>query len=337
MMRGLTVGLAAALVALAAPERAAAATCVEMATEYNRLAADYNDLVSRQMRSPGQCEFIRKQLPLLRRMIELTRLVKSCPGLSANSGDELLSAALKGSERELDACQTAERRTPAAPRPQDQIVEAPRSQPAAPPVTAPAASLERVGAQPAEATPSRLVFGWPISPTEMFYLIGAGLMFVIGAWAALKPRREFAHSMAGSPGGNGTRFASATTMIRRRDKALSAVTARVSDLDRASVTVSRHPVSLVPLDGGPGLTIDRQQLEVGPLQIGRTATSDIILTDEYVSARHARMWIDDRGLLMIEDLGSTNGTYRGRDRIARARLRRGDVVSFGKLSYRVHY
>jgi hypothetical protein len=51
-----------------------------------------------------------------------------------------------------------------------------------------------------------------------------------------------------------------------------------------------------------------------PITIGRADDSTLVLTDDYVSTRHARLVPrDDQWVL--EDLGSTNGTYLGRQRV----------------------
>ena len=52
-----------------------------------------------------------------------------------------------------------------------------------------------------------------------------------------------------------------------------------------------------------------------PITIGRADDSTLVLTDDYVSTRHARLVPrDDQWVL--EDLGSTNGTYLGRARVS---------------------
>jgi len=54
-----------------------------------------------------------------------------------------------------------------------------------------------------------------------------------------------------------------------------------------------------------------------PITIGRAGDSTLVLTDDYVSTRHARLVPrDDQWVL--EDLGSTNGTYLGRQRVTDA-------------------
>ena len=65
--------------------------------------------------------------------------------------------------------------------------------------------------------------------------------------------------------------------------------------------------------------------------IGRADKCSLVLDDTYVSQVHARIYPKDGGRLMVEDLGSTNGTYLNRRRItAPAELQRGDQVKIGK-------
>ncbi|HEX2196010.1 MAG TPA: FHA domain-containing protein [Actinomycetota bacterium] len=69
----------------------------------------------------------------------------------------------------------------------------------------------------------------------------------------------------------------------------------------------------------------------GELTIGRSDQCNVkVEGDTYVSSVHARIYARD-GSYMVEDLGSTNGTYLNRRRItAPAELQRGDRVKVGK-------
>jgi pSer/pThr/pTyr-binding forkhead associated (FHA) protein len=50
------------------------------------------------------------------------------------------------------------------------------------------------------------------------------------------------------------------------------------------------------------------------IQIGRSPDSTLVLEDDYASTNHARVY-QMNGVWILEDLGSTNGTYVGRARI----------------------
>ena len=53
-----------------------------------------------------------------------------------------------------------------------------------------------------------------------------------------------------------------------------------------------------------------------PVTLGRADDSTLVLTDDYASSRHARLVPGD-GTWMVEDLGSTNGTYLGGAKVVR--------------------
>ncbi len=50
--------------------------------------------------------------------------------------------------------------------------------------------------------------------------------------------------------------------------------------------------------------------------LGRADDSTLVLTDDYASNKHARLVLGD-GTWLVEDLGSTNGTYLGPDKVVR--------------------
>jgi FHA domain len=55
-------------------------------------------------------------------------------------------------------------------------------------------------------------------------------------------------------------------------------------------------------------------LSDAPITIGRAADSTIVLDDDYASSHHARVYPRD-GIWLVEDLGSTNGTYLDRRKV----------------------
>ncbi|MCL4871467.1 MAG: FHA domain-containing protein [Anaerolineae bacterium] len=67
-----------------------------------------------------------------------------------------------------------------------------------------------------------------------------------------------------------------------------------------------------------------------PITLGREAINDVVLADPEISRRHARIFYQDETFL-LEDLGSTNGTFiNGRRVYAPTILQDEDVVEFGE-------
>ena len=50
------------------------------------------------------------------------------------------------------------------------------------------------------------------------------------------------------------------------------------------------------------------------ITIGRATDATLVLSDDYASSRHARLFPQD-GQWVVEDLGSTNGTYLDRQKV----------------------
>jgi pSer/pThr/pTyr-binding forkhead associated (FHA) protein len=73
----------------------------------------------------------------------------------------------------------------------------------------------------------------------------------------------------------------------------------------------------------------------GVIMIGRSADCQLILDDDYVSTRHARVVATPNGIY-VEDLGSTNGTYVNGQRItAPTTITLVDSVRIGKTVMRL--
>jgi hypothetical protein len=62
--------------------------------------------------------------------------------------------------------------------------------------------------------------------------------------------------------------------------------------------------------------------------VGRSSDLDMVLVEDMVSRRHARITVSDQAIV-IEDLGSTNGTFVNGEKISRASLKEGDRVLIG--------
>lgn len=66
--------------------------------------------------------------------------------------------------------------------------------------------------------------------------------------------------------------------------------------------------------------------------IGRGADADLTLEDPRISRRHARITTNSKGVPVLEDLGSSNGTFVNGSRIQRQELKEGDTLQFGSAA-----
>lgn len=88
---------------------------------------------------------------------------------------------------------------------------------------------------------------------------------------------------------------------------------------------------LFPIDhAGP-----RVPLAAAEVRLGRDTTCDVVIPDLTVSRRHARLAWDGPDMI-LEDLGSSGGTYLNGARVERAVVRTGDVIRLGpRVEYRL--
>ncbi|HEU5391580.1 MAG TPA: FHA domain-containing protein [Streptosporangiaceae bacterium] len=104
---------------------------------------------------------------------------------------------------------------------------------------------------------------------------------------------------------------SATT---RRGKARQAQAPRPGRPSRAPRPGRGSPRILVVTAGAlKGTSIDLAQQQI---TLGRANDATLVLNDDYASSRHARIFPQD-GQWIVEDLGSTNGTYLDRQKVTR--------------------
>jgi pSer/pThr/pTyr-binding forkhead associated (FHA) protein len=88
---------------------------------------------------------------------------------------------------------------------------------------------------------------------------------------------------------------------------------------------------LIPLDGGPPIDILKDLTLVG-----RKEDADMRLDHKSVSKMHSVLVKTD-GLLLLRDLGSTNGTRVNGQRVRRAALLPNDQVAFASFKFRVAF
>jgi pSer/pThr/pTyr-binding forkhead associated (FHA) protein len=71
------------------------------------------------------------------------------------------------------------------------------------------------------------------------------------------------------------------------------------------------------------------------IKVGRRVDNDLVLEDSSVSGYHALVVPMETGRLLVQDLGSTNGTFIDGASVTCQEAGVGAIVSFGKTSYQV--
>lgn len=100
----------------------------------------------------------------------------------------------------------------------------------------------------------------------------------------------------------------------------------VKDLVTSSTRVKANFVVLAGVDIGRKYPLNKNSL-----QIGRNESCDIFIDDEDVSRNHARIEIKE-DLILLEDLGSTNGTLVNGKEIKTCVLKDGDRIQIGNTT-----
>jgi adenylate cyclase len=90
------------------------------------------------------------------------------------------------------------------------------------------------------------------------------------------------------------------------------------------------PFKLMSTDGSQTFELRSGAL----LIVGRAPASDIPVIDPTISRRHAEVESTDDAVI-VRDLGSSNGTFLNGTRIDEAEVSPGDVVTFGKVGFRL--
>jgi pSer/pThr/pTyr-binding forkhead associated (FHA) protein len=149
-------------------------------------------------------------------------------------------------------------------------------------------------------------------------------IFVLGAISVI--RSDMFGARVETAGANGSR--------RERRTAQQAQKQAQKQAAKARKPARGTPGQVVVRDGpnaGQRVPVDAA-LDGTPLLIGRGPDAAIRLDDDYVSTRHARIGVSG-DTWYVEDLGSTNGTYIGTQRLTQATaIQLGTQVRIGKTT-----
>lgn len=127
-----------------------------------------------------------------------------------------------------------------------------------------------------------------------------------------------------------------TRVVRRRTApaaaaAAPATTGKAAKAPKPTRSQRKAPTTLTVTEGA--LTGTSVALGDNGVLLGRNPECTLVLDDDYSSGRHARLYRGPEGWL-VEDLGSTNGTYLNEQRLSTSRLvKAGDAVRIGKTVF----
>ncbi len=105
---------------------------------------------------------------------------------------------------------------------------------------------------------------------------------------------------------------------------------------RSAPVTTGAGLHLEVVDGGQtGLTPGQRLPLKSPLTIGRSASNNLTLDDDWISGRHLRLR-QRNGTWIVEDVGSTNGSrVNGQPLTGATRVRPGDVLDLGRVKLKL--
>jgi pSer/pThr/pTyr-binding forkhead associated (FHA) protein len=91
------------------------------------------------------------------------------------------------------------------------------------------------------------------------------------------------------------------------------------------------PAQLISIGNGPSITLDKPII-----LLGRQEECDVVLESRKVSRKHC-CFAHVGNIILIRDLGSTNGISVNGKRVSASELNQGDMVSIGGHSFEVRW
>lgn len=152
-------------------------------------------------------------------------------------------------------------------------------------------------------------------PVKELMALRAGDMLGFGTLTAKFVVSEPTRTVVGSPP------LAASALAAARDMAQGG--------DIGATRVRAAPPRFV-LRGVSGTSFGKMYAVTGPMSIGRSAECDISIPVEEISRRHALVKPNAEGL-MVEDLGSSNGTYINNKRVQAGQLLPGDELRLDQV------
>jgi chromosome segregation ATPase len=124
-------------------------------------------------------------------------------------------------------------------------------------------------------------------------------------------------------------LAAAEDLIRTREGELAQLAARQARQESSEPPPDVRERILVRTEGDEGIV----QVLGRRTTVGRTPDNELRIDADFISRHHAVL-LNAAGGITVEDLDSTNGVFVNNVRVARRQLNPGDLVTFGKTTFR---
>lgn len=102
--------------------------------------------------------------------------------------------------------------------------------------------------------------------------------------------------------------------------------------EKEAQTLLRAQLPLYVLRGQSGVVAGKSLRVIGSMTIGREPECDLVVADDGVSRKHARLRVTAAGLA-VEDLGSANGTFIDGERISSGLLASGQELRLDEVRF----
>jgi chromosome segregation ATPase len=124
-------------------------------------------------------------------------------------------------------------------------------------------------------------------------------------------------------------LAAAEDLIRSREAELQQHAVRIARLESQEAANAVHERILVCTEGDTDIVhvLGRRTT------VGRTPDNDMCIDADFISRHHAVL-LDTNTGTVVEDLESTNGVFVNSTRVTRSPLTPGDLVTFGRTTFR---